>query len=340
MPGELLALTGVEQLRLLATEPGLMPPIGHLTGMRITEVGQGSVTFAMPISDWLLTPQGIVLGGVVAILADGPLGSAVHTMLPAHSGYTTTELSLSMVRPVPRRGQLIARGSLVHGGRRLALSEVYVTDDNGRLLAHGTSRCFVFPPAGPAEPPPERLSFPRGDDGKGWTPPYRRPPQGSPLGQEVFSSRSGLDIMRAIVAGELPHPPLSYLLGIEAVRADEGETTFTMRASDWLTSPLGLVEGGIIACLADLALGAAVQTTVPAGDGFAPTDLRVQFLRPAPPDGRLLTASAAVVHRGRTMVVTRAEITNGDGKMVAAASGSAVVLPGRRADLSDMPHLG
>lgn len=339
IPAELLALTGVEQLRLLATEPGLMPPIGHLTGMRITEVGQGSVTFTMPISDWLLTPQGVVLGGAVAILADGPLGSAVHTMLPPHSGYTTTELSLSMVRPVPRRGQLIARGSLVHGGRRLALTEVYVTDGNGRLLAHGTSRCFVFPPTEPAGPAPDRLSFPHEDLGD-WTPPHRRPALGTPLSQEIFLARSGLAIMRGIVDGSLPHPPLSYLLGIEAIRAGEGEATFSMRTSDWHTSPFGLVEGGIIACLADAALGAAMQTTVPAGDAFAPTDLRVQFLRPAPPDGRPLTASATVLHRGRTMAVTRAEVTNGDGKLVAAASSSAVILPGRRADLSDMPHLG
>lgn len=338
MPAELLGLPGVEQLRLLATRPGLKPPIGHLLGMSITEVGQGTVTFMMPITDWLLTPQGIVTGGAVAMLADGPLGSVVHTMLPPGSGYTTTELSISMVRPVPRSGHLIARGRLVHGGRRLALSETDVTDDTGRLLAHGTSRCFVFPPH--EAPPPENLVLPADDDLDGWTPPYRRPAPGTVLAPDVWSGRSGLDVMRALISGELPLSPIHYLLGIAPVDADEGRAEFRMPASDWLTSPLGLIEGGIIACLADLALAGAVQTTVPAGDAFAPTDLRVQFLRPAPPDGRQLTASASVLHRGRTVAVTRGEVVNSEGKLVAAASSTSVILPGLRADLSDLPHLG
>lgn len=339
MPAELLGLSGVEQLRLLATRPGLKPPIGHLLGMSITEVGQGSVTFTMPITDWLMTPQGIVTGGEVAMLADGPLGSVVHTMLPPGSGYTTTELSISMVRPVPRSGHLLARGSLVHGGRRLALSETDVMDDAGRLLAHGTSRCFVFPPH-EAPPPPEDLELPGDEALDGWTPPYRRPAPGSVLGPEVWSGRSGLEVFRALISGELPQPPIHYLLGIMPVSAEEGRAVFSMPASDWLTSPFGLVEGGIIACLADLALGGAVQTTMSAGDAFAPTDLRVQFLRAVPPDGRRLTASASVLHRGRTVAVVRGEVVNSDGKMVAAASSTSVILPGLRADLSDLPHLG
>ena len=52
-----------------------------------------------------------------------------------------------------------------------------------------------------------------------------------------------------------------------------------MRASRWLTSPLGLVEGGVTACLAEFALAGAIQTTVPAGTAYAPIDLRVQFIR-------------------------------------------------------------
>jgi acyl-coenzyme A thioesterase PaaI-like protein len=58
-----------------------------------------------------------------------------------------------------------------------------------------------------------------------------------------------------------------------------------MPATGWLTSPTGLVLGGVTACLADFALGAAMHTTVPPGTAVAPTDLRVRFIRPAPGDG-------------------------------------------------------
>ena len=339
IPAELLGLSGIDLLRLLATHHIQWPPISYLTGLSFTEVGNGSATFSLPITDWLRTPQGIVAGGEVAILADGPLGCAVHSALPAGTGYTTTELSISMVRPVPGSGHLVARGTLVHGGRQLALSEVFVTDDTGRLIAHGTSRCFVFPLPG-APPPPHDVGPAHRAVDDGWLPPYRRPALGTVLDDEIWSSQSGLEIMDGLVTGALPPPPVAYLIGAMPVDASEGRCVFRMPATEWLTSPLGPVEGGITACLADLSMATAVQTTVPSGTAFAPTDLRVQYIRPIPADGRPVTATGTVVHRGRTMAVARADVVNADGKLVATATGSAVILPGRRADLRDLPHVG
>jgi uncharacterized protein (TIGR00369 family) len=332
-PPELFGLPGIEQLRLLSSGRVAPPPIGYLTGMRPTEVGAGSATFTMPITPWLRTPQGPVIGGVIAILADGPLGSAIQTILPPATPYTTSELSINMVRPVPKSGQLYARGRLVHGGRLLGLSEVYVTDDLGRLIAHGTSRCFVLPALDVPPPPAELPDVPAEDET--WTPPYLRPALGEVLGQEIWDARSGLEVLRGQVAGELPAPPLHHLLGMLPTSAEEGRCTFSMPTSGWITSPSGLVEGGVTACLIDVAIGGALQTTIPSGTALAPTDLRVQFIRPVPPDAGVITATAQVVHRGRGMAIARAEITNQDGKLLALGNGSAVVLPGRRADLSD-----
>jgi uncharacterized protein (TIGR00369 family) len=333
-PPELLGLPGIEQLRLFLSHQVANPPISHLTGMRLTEVGAGSATFSMPISPWLLTPQGLWTAGAIAILADGPLGCAIQTILPPATGYTTTELSINLVRPVPRSGKLVARGRVVHGGRRLALSEVFVTDDTGRLIAHGTSRCIIFPPAPDIPAPPAEIPVLATED-DGWLPPYERPVQGTVLDQDVWARRSGLEVLRDQIAGDLPWPPISYLLGLGPTKASEGSCTFSMPATRWLTSPSGLVLGGVTACLADVALGAAVETTVPAGTALAPTDLRVQFIRPVPPDGGSITAQANVVHRGRGIAATRAEVTNEEGKLLALGSASALILPDRRADLDD-----
>ena len=333
-PTDLLGLSGIEQLRLFLNHKVVNPPISYLTGMRPTEVGAGSATFVMPISPWLLTPQGLWTAGAIAILADGPLGCAIQTLLPPASGYTTSELSINLVRPVPRTGQLIARGRCGPRGRRLALSEVFVTDDTGRLIAHGTSRCIIFPPAPGIPPPPAEIAVLETEDDS-WLPPYERPVEGVVLDQEIWAKRSGLEVLQAQIAGDLPWPPISYLLGLGPTEASEGSCTFSMPASGWLTSPSGLVLGGVTACLADIALGAAVETTVPAGTALAPTDLRVQFIRPVPPDGGRISARATVVHRGRGIAATRAEVTNEEGKLLALASASAVILPSRRADLDD-----
>lgn len=338
LPMEALGLSGLEQLRLFLSGRALPPPIGHLTGMRPTEIGVGTATFTMPITGWLATPQGIATGGEVAILADGPLGCAIQTALPPGTAYTTSELSINMIRPVPTSGQLIARGRVVHAGRQLGLSEVFVTDDAGRLIAHGTSRCVIFPPMD--VPLAQLADFPLVEESlDGWVPPYERDVRGEVLPQEIWSSRSGLDVMQSHLAGELPAPPVSHLLGTRPVDVDDGTCTFAMPATGWLTSPIGTVEGGVTACLADFALAGAVQSTVPAGTTYAPTELRVQFIRPVRPDGRTIIARADVVHRGRGVAVARAEVTNDDGKLVALATGSAMILPGRRADLSDEPQL-
>jgi uncharacterized protein (TIGR00369 family) len=333
-PRELFGLAGIEQVRMLTSGKVQLPPIHYLTGMRPTEVGVGSSTFVMPITGWLLTPQGLMTAGEIAILADGPLGCAIQTVLPPATGYTTTELSINMVRPVPRQGQLLARGRLVHGGRQLGLSEVFVTDDVGRLIAHGTSRCVIFPPdpSVPTGAPPPSAPAPDPDH---WVPPYRRPVAGEALDQEVFDKRSGLEVMAGLVSGELPLPPITHLMGIRPTAAEDGSATFTIPATRWLTSPLGFVEGGVTACVADFALCSAIQTTVPVGTAYAPTELRVQFIRPVPADGRLVTARATVVHRGRGLAVARSDVTNEDGKLVAIANASALILPGRRADLAD-----
>ncbi len=87
-PRELFGLSGVEQVRLITSGRVPLPPIHYLTGMRPTEVGVGSSTFVMPLTAWLLTPQGLMTAGEIAILADGPLGCAIQTVLPPATGYT------------------------------------------------------------------------------------------------------------------------------------------------------------------------------------------------------------------------------------------------------------
>jgi uncharacterized protein (TIGR00369 family) len=128
----LFALSGIDQLR--ASLDGRTPscPLNHLVGMKLTEVGAGKATFTMPASAWLVSPQGTIAVGTLAILADGPLGCAVQTALAPGTGYTTSELSLRVVRPAQVGTMLAAKGRLVHGGRRIALSEVRMRGVRGR----------------------------------------------------------------------------------------------------------------------------------------------------------------------------------------------------------------
>ncbi len=237
----LLALPGIEQLRAMLAGRAPRPPISHLTGMTLTEVGAGSATFTMPASRWLATPQGPIQLGTLCVLADGPLGCAVQTALPARTPYTTSELSLRLLAPVHVGGTLVARGSLVQARRTLALSEVYVLDGRGRSLAHGSSLCFVFPPldaaSEPAEPMTPAAAVPSEDQ-------LDRPAVGEVLSQDVWDRMSGLEVLKAQIAGDLPPPPIHHLTGLRVTAAAEGTATFSIPATDWLSAPPpGRVQG-------------------------------------------------------------------------------------------------
>jgi uncharacterized protein (TIGR00369 family) len=346
-------LPGIDRLRaqMDAAEGagGQFPraPLAHLTGMRLVEVSLGSAAFEMPLTGWLRSPQGAISVGSLAIPADAALALAVISTLPAGASLTTSELSLRVLAPARPGGRVIARGSLVHARRTIALSEATLTDDHGRLLAHGTSLVYILPP-GPgldsprANGPTAGLSTaaydtpdPHQRTAAYDTPdPYQRDPEGSVIDQAVWDQMTGLEAIEAIIAGDLPKAPINHLTGIEARAAADGSVTFAMPATRWLCAPPpGRLQGGTVALFAETACSVAVQTTLPAGIALAPVDLKVNYLRPAAADGRELLASGRVMHRGRRTAVATAEVRDAEDRLIALATGSALLLPGRPATL-------
>jgi uncharacterized protein (TIGR00369 family) len=338
-PGQFLALSGLDHLRSSLEGGSLQPPIGYLYGMQLSAVEPDSTTFTMPVTDWLLFPQGVVSGATLSLLVDAALGCTVQTALPPATPYSTAEISFSFLRTVvPRSGTLTASGRLIHAGKTIAISQVEVTDDAGRLLAMTSTRCVLLPRiAAPPEVVEQALKTPRRPTEPDWpTPhPYQRPVKGEVLPQEIWARMSGLEVLRALINRELPAPPLSHLCGIVPLDAEDGETRWKMPASEWLCAPVrGRLYGGATAFLAGTAIDGAVQTTVPADTAFAPVDLKVYFLRPVSPDGRDLVAQGTVMHRGRSVAIGTSQVFDADGKKVAVATGSALILPGRPATVT------
>jgi len=345
-PGQFVALSGLDLLRSVL-EGGLGPPVRYLFGLGLTAVEPAGVTFTMPVTDWLLFPQGVVSGATLGILADAPLGCAVQTALPPATPFTTAEISLRFLRTVvPQSGTLTAKGRLIHAGKTTGVSLVEVTDQAGRLVAVTSTRCAILPRVEvPWEVIEQALKNPPRLREPDWPSPhpYERPVAGEVLSQEIWDGTDGLGVLQSLITGDLPAPPLAHFCGITPVDAQPGTTTWKMPASEWLCAPIqGRLYGGAIAMLAGTAIDGTVQTTVPAGTAFAPVDLKVYFLRPVAPDGRDLMARGTVIHRGRSMAIGTSDVFDADGKKVAVATGSAVILPGRPATVTTeltLPYL-
>jgi uncharacterized protein (TIGR00369 family) len=119
-------------------------PIADLVGMELVELGEGQATFALDPAERHYNPLGTVHGGIAATLLDSAMGCAVHTTLGEGERYTTLELKVNFVRAITEAtGRVVASGAVIHRGGRIATAEARLADENGRLLAHGTSTCLI-----------------------------------------------------------------------------------------------------------------------------------------------------------------------------------------------------
>jgi uncharacterized protein (TIGR00369 family) len=122
------------------------PPISKVLGFTVTEVELGRVVFDyMPVYDHY-NPLGSVHGGIAATLLDSVMGCCIHTTLKAGIGYTTVEIKVNYVRAMTdKTGPVKAEGKVINVGSRIGTSEGKLYDSQGKLLAHGTTTCLIFP---------------------------------------------------------------------------------------------------------------------------------------------------------------------------------------------------
>jgi uncharacterized protein (TIGR00369 family) len=140
------ALDGLDLFKGLMEGRLPAPPIAKVLGFQVAEVERGRVVFTYtPVFDHY-NPLGTVHGGVAATLLDSVMGCCVHTTLKAGIGYTTVEIKVNYVRAMTdKTGPVRVEGKVINVGSRIATAEGRLHDREGRLLAHGTTTCLIFP---------------------------------------------------------------------------------------------------------------------------------------------------------------------------------------------------
>lgn len=113
------------------------------------------------------------------------------------------------------------------------------------------------------------------------------------------------------------HSPVARLIGMRLVSAGPGLATFMLDADERHHNPMGSVHGGILGDLADAAMGYAVISTLGEDETFTTIEMKVNFLRPV--FRGKLRCHASVESRGKTIVYATADIVNDQGKVVAKA---------------------
>ena len=119
--------------------------IAETLGYDVTEVVNGRVVVTAVPNGSHLNLSGTVHGGLAATLLDSCMGLAIRSTLEKGISQTTLEFKISLLRPItPQTGPIRAEGVVLSCGRRVGIAEGRLTDDKGRLLAHGTTTCLIF----------------------------------------------------------------------------------------------------------------------------------------------------------------------------------------------------
>lgn len=139
-------MSGLEFVQGLAAGTLPLNTIAQTLGYDVVAAENGRVVIALVPTGAHLNPAGTVHGGLTATLLDSCMGLAVQSTLDKGIGQTTIEFKISLLRPItPETGRITAEGKVLNCGRRIGTADGRVTDAQGRLLAHGTTTCLIFP---------------------------------------------------------------------------------------------------------------------------------------------------------------------------------------------------
>lgn len=111
-------------------------------GIEVVEAIPGSVTVTMTVTEQHVNLQGLVHGGMLAILADTACGLSIRSAIDPGRLHITSDLDIHFLAPA-RPGALSGRGWAVKVGRSLAFAEASIEDQDGKLLARAQARFSV-----------------------------------------------------------------------------------------------------------------------------------------------------------------------------------------------------
>jgi len=137
---------------------------------------------------------------------------------------------------------------------------------------------------------------------------------------EQVASLSGMQMLQAMLDGELPAAPIFETLDFMLVELAQGRAVFQGRPQYRHYNPMGGVHGGWFATLLDSALGCAVHSTLAVGRGYTTAELKLNIVRPLTDKIVRVRAEGQVIHLGKRMATAEARMTGPDGRLYAHAT--------------------
>jgi uncharacterized protein (TIGR00369 family) len=137
-------MTGLEQLQAMLDDEQPAPPISDSMTQWLHELAPGRTTFLGNPDVRYLNPMGLIHGGWAMTLLDSALGCAVHSTLVRGETFASIGTEAKFIRPIMSdTGQVTCTAEVQSRGRGTATASGRIEDRKGRLLATGTTTCFI-----------------------------------------------------------------------------------------------------------------------------------------------------------------------------------------------------
>ncbi len=137
--------------------------------------------------------------------------------------------------------------------------------------------------------------------------------------------KSGLELMQAMLRGEVPYSHIADTMDFLMISATLGEAIFQGTPQTKHLNPMGTVHGGWYATLLDSAVGCAVHTMMPPGRGYTTAELSVNLVRGAVPGKEPLRVIGKVLHCGKQLATAEGRIVDAADKLYAHATTTCLV---------------
>ena len=111
-------------------------PFFNLLGVSLEAAERDKATLALSFRPNLVQPTGILHGGLHSILIDSAIAQALLTTIRPGFTVVTVHLDTKYFAPV-RGGRVVATGTVVRKGKRIAHGEAVVCDEAGAVVAQG-----------------------------------------------------------------------------------------------------------------------------------------------------------------------------------------------------------
>ena len=147
------------------------------------------------------------------------------------------------------------------------------------------------------------------------------------LEPQHLKGRTNVEVMRAMMEGQVPFPVIARTLSFCIVEIDHGRAVLQCPPSADFVNPMQTLHGGWITTLLDTAMGTAVFSGLPPGHGYTTMNINVNFLEGLTLKTERVRAAGTIVEPIGRSTKVRAWLYGADDKVYAEAQGRFRTIP-------------